>query len=114
MGESTTRPLRPVFTKKPKRRSRRETRETAMYERMTVGAACVIAMAALAGGPAAAATLTGFAGFADAGYQSGSGGGGSNPNTGFIDAGIAGPLGVPNLNFQVDVGGFDTWAAHTH
>lgn len=86
-----------------------------MSKRMTMGAACVFAMAACAGGSAAAAPLTGFAGTLDTAFARDSGGG-SSTSSWLIDGAVAGPLGAPNLNFQVDVSGADTWGGgiHTH
>ena len=77
-----------------------------MSTRMTMGVACVVAMAAFAAGPAAAAPLTDFAGTLHTGYDHSSPGGG---NQWFVGGAAAGPLGAPNLNFQVDVLFSDTW-----
>ena len=85
-----------------------------MSTRMTMGTACVIAMAAISGGQAPAATLTDFAGYVNTDWSSTSINviKNDNLNSWDIGGGVAGPLGVPNLNFQVDFNYRTDWAKH--
>jgi hypothetical protein len=70
-------------------------------------------MAAISGGQASAATLTGFAGYVNTDWSNVDIDAASNNlNTWNIGAGVAGPLSVPNLNFQVDFDFRTDWATH--
>jgi hypothetical protein len=96
-----------------------ETKEIAMSKsKKTLGAACVLAMAAFAAGPAAAGTLTDFSGVVDTEFNSNkagvSGGGSSDTTKSWLLGGsAAGPLSaVPNFNFQVDASYATSWANH--
>src|SRR5258707_8116097 len=63
LAESLRRRQRGRFSKIRRKRFRMETKEIAMQKRTTMmGTACVLAAAALTASPAAAATLTDFAG----------------------------------------------------
>jgi hypothetical protein len=91
-----------------------ETKEIAMSKSTTIlGTACVLGMA-LAAGPAAAATLTGFAGTVEADYGQNDPPRGSDTLHNFLLGGdVAGPLnGLANLNFQVDASYMHNWAHH--
>jgi hypothetical protein len=91
-----------------------ETKEIAMSKSTTIlGTACVLGMA-LAAGPAAAATLTGFAGDVTASYGQNDAGSGSDTLHNFVLGGdVAGPLSsLTNLNFQVDASYTHNWADH--
>src|SRR5882672_12195840 len=69
-GVASTPPTRPFFQNK-RERFRMETKEIAMQKRTTMmGTACVLAAAALTAGPAAADTLTGFAGVLNTNFES--------------------------------------------
>jgi hypothetical protein len=91
-----------------------ETKEIAMSKSTKIlGTACVLGMA-LAAGPAAAASLTGFAGTVTSSYgQFDPGGHADNINDWLIGGNVAGPLSdVPGLNFQVDGSYIHNWADH--
>lgn len=86
-----------------------------MSKRATIlGTASVIGIA-LAAGPAAAATLTDFAGTLTTSFQS-SDNSGSNSDTvksWLLGGSAAGPLSdLPNLNFQADASYSHNWASH--
>jgi hypothetical protein len=89
-----------------------ETKEIAMSKSTTIlGTACVLGMA-LAAGPAAAASLTGFAGTVNTSYgQNDPGSGADTIHNWLIGGNIAGPLSdLPGLNFQVDASYIHNWA----
>jgi hypothetical protein len=97
-----------------------ETKEIAMSKsKKTMGAACVLAVAAFAAGPAAASTLTDFSGVVNTEFNSAkagfSGGDSSEPTvkSWLLGGSAAGPLStLPNLNFQVDASYATSWANH--
>ena len=86
-----------------------------MSKRTTIlGTACVFGMA-LAAGPAAAATLTGFAGVVTTSYsQNDPGSGSDTAHSWLLGGSIAGPLSdLGNLNFQADASYTHNWSKHT-
>jgi hypothetical protein len=90
-----------------------ETKEIAMQKRTTMmGTACVLAAAALTTGPAAASTLTDFAGVLTTSYgQDDNSLASDNLNSWLIGGSAAGPLSdIANLNFQVDASYTHNWA----
>jgi hypothetical protein len=93
-----------------------ETKEIAMSKHTKIlGTACVLAMTAVVASPAAAATLTGFAGTLNTSY---SGDSNSTPGTDTVHSwllggSVAGPLSdLANLNFQVGASYTHNWADH--
>jgi hypothetical protein len=93
-----------------------ETKEIAMQKRTTMmGTACVLAAAALTASPAAAATLTGFAGTLDTQFSSSdsSVSGSDTVKAWLLGGSAAMPLSdIPNLNFQLDASYTHNWADH--
>ena len=88
-----------------------ETKEIAMSKLTTIlGTACVLGMA-LAAVPAAAATLTGFAGTVTTSYGQDNPEDGENIKNWLLGGSVAGPLSdLPNLNFQFDASYDHNWA----
>jgi len=77
-----------------------------------LGAACVLGMA-LAAVPAAAATLTGFAGDVTTSYGQNDVDHGDNLKNWLLGGNVAGPLSdLPNLNFQFDASYASIWQDH--
>jgi hypothetical protein len=96
-----------------------ETKEIAMSKsKKTMGAACVLAMAAFAAGPAAASTLTDFSGvvsteFANDKFGQNGGGSSDTDKSWLLGGSAAGPLStLPNMNFQVDASYRTLWDSH--
>ena len=93
-----------------------ETKEIAMQKRTTMmGTACVLAAAALTAGPAAAATLTDFAGVLGTSYNasSNSASGSSTLKSWLLGGSAAMPLStIDGLNAQVDASYTHNWANH--
>src|SRR6266700_575400 len=114
LGESLRRRQRGRFSKITRKRFRMETKEIAMQKRTTMmGTACVLAAAALTAGPAAAATLTDFAGVLATSYNSSDNSqSGSNTLKSWLLGGSAAmPLStLDGLNAQVDASYTHNWA----
>src|SRR5215472_8942358 len=101
-GVASTPPPRPFFKIQNERRFRMETKEIAMQKTTKLlGTVCVLAAAFMAS-PAAAASLTDWTGVIVANYEHSNGNNSTTVNTGGLGGSAAGPLGVPNLNVQVD------------
>jgi len=84
-----------------------------MTLRLTLGVGCIAALAAFAATSASAAPLTDWSASAEAGLAFAAG----LPNDTHswnIGGAVAGPLGVPNLNFEADAGYNWTWANNFH
>jgi hypothetical protein len=93
-----------------------ETKEIAMQKRTTMmGTACVLAAAALTAGPAAAATLTDFAGVVNTSYlnSDNSASGSETLKSWLIGGSAAMPLStLDGLNAQFDASYIHNWADH--
>jgi len=93
-----------------------ETKEIAMQKRTTMmGTACVLAAAALTAGPAAADTLTGFAGVLNTTFDNtdSSISGSKAIKSWLLGGSAAMPLSdIPNLNVQVDASYTHNWYEH--
>jgi hypothetical protein len=95
-----------------------ETKEIAMVRRKALLGTAFLAAVALGAGPAAADTLQGFAGFADATYTHStfSGSGSRDDNTATLGVGMALPVAdIPDLNWEVNASYGHEWTEdYTH